>query len=152
MNQLLITLALVFISSQQSLLMAQPNGNMACINIKINKLLPKNSVLWLMLYQNSSNFPAPGEQSYSQQLLNINDTVKDTQICGLKSGWYAVRVFQDLDGDQEMNTNSLWQPKEPYGYSNNIRYKAIEPTFNQCKVFVEAGKLNNIVVNLITPD
>jgi uncharacterized protein (DUF2141 family) len=36
---------------------------------------------------------------------------------GLPPGRYAISLFQDLDGDAEMDTNFIGFPKEPFGFS-----------------------------------
>jgi uncharacterized protein (DUF2141 family) len=38
-------------------------------------------------------------------------------IEGLPPGKYAISLFQDLDGDAEMDTNFIGFPKEPFGFS-----------------------------------
>lgn len=37
------------------------------------------------------------------------------------AGRYAISVFQDVNGDGELNANLLGMPSEPYGFSNNAR-------------------------------
>lgn len=45
-------------------------------------------------------------------VLRIND---------LASGEYWVRVYHDLNGNEELDVNYIGIPKEPYGFSNNVR-------------------------------
>ena len=40
---------------------------------------------------------------------------------GLKPGAYAVKSFQDVNGDGKMNVNPFGIPTEPYAFSNNAR-------------------------------
>lgn len=40
---------------------------------------------------------------------------------GLAPGKYWVRVYQDLNNNAELDMNYFGIPKEPYGFSNNIR-------------------------------
>lgn len=42
-------------------------------------------------------------------------------IEGLSPGTYRVRVFQDLNGNEEMDKNFMGIPREPYGFSNNVK-------------------------------
>lgn len=43
-------------------------------------------------------------------------TIKD-----VNPGKYTMAVFHDLNKDEELNTNMVGIPKEPYGFSNNAR-------------------------------
>ena len=38
---------------------------------------------------------------------------------GLAPGTYALKVFQDTDGNGRLSVNALGIPKEPYAFSNN---------------------------------
>ena len=38
---------------------------------------------------------------------------------GLKPGTYAARMFHDVNGDGQMNTNPFGMPTEPFGFTNN---------------------------------
>lgn len=48
------------------------------------------------------------------------DTVSTT-FEGLAPGEYAVRLYHDVNGDGEMNTNPFGMPTEPYAFSNNAK-------------------------------
>ncbi len=39
----------------------------------------------------------------------------------LPDGDYAIRAFQDLNGNGRMDSNPFGMPTEPYGFSNNAR-------------------------------
>lgn len=43
------------------------------------------------------------------------------QIEGLAPGDYGIKVFHDLDGDSQMDTNPFGMPIEPFAFSNNAR-------------------------------
>lgn len=45
------------------------------------------------------------------------------KVENLKSGEYWVRVYQDLNGNADLDKNYLGIPKEPYGFSNNVKPK-----------------------------
>jgi uncharacterized protein (DUF2141 family) len=43
----------------------------------------------------------------------------------------ALRMFQDLDGDNEMNRGMFGIPSEPYGFSNNPEIKFGPPSLKE---------------------
>jgi len=60
--------------------------------------------------------------SESKPFRDVTQAVSSTDdllisIEGLPPGKYAISLFQDLDGDAEMDTNFIGFPKEPFGFS-----------------------------------
>lgn len=45
------------------------------------------------------------------------------------AGDYAVKAFQDEDGDGRLSVNALGIPKEPYAFSNNARGRFGQPAW-----------------------
>jgi len=56
----------------------------------------------------------------------------------VEPGTYAVKIFQDLNGDEKMGTNALGIPNEPFGFSNNAMGNFGPPSFKQAAF--EVGK------------
>ena len=89
-----------------------------------------------------SNFP------YGDAIQDVKVKVKKRGKVVLKfknipNGTYAIRIYQDLDGNQEMDMEGQ-RPIEPFGFSNT---KALfgPPTFESCKFDVPAiGKSMSI--------
>jgi uncharacterized protein (DUF2141 family) len=52
------------------------------------------------------------------------------------AGPIAVAVYQDVNGDGQLNRNLLGIPSEPYGFSNDVGRIAI-PTFERARVRVD---------------
>ncbi len=50
-----------------------------------------------------------------------NTGTVDYVIEDLKTGKYIIKVFHDVDKNEELNTGTFGIPKEPYGFSNNAR-------------------------------
>lgn len=50
-------------------------------------------------------------------------------IGDLPSGTYAISVYHDANGNQELDTNMLGMPREGYGFSNDARGVAGPPSF-----------------------
>jgi uncharacterized protein (DUF2141 family) len=63
----------------------------------------------------------------------------------LPFGEYALVIYHDVNGDRRFDQNILGIPKEPYGFSNNIRPRFSSPEYEECKfVFSENGQAVNI--------
>lgn len=61
------------------------------------------------------------------------------KILALPPGFYAVRAFQDVDGDGKMATNPFGMPTEPYGFSRDAQPNMGPPAFDAAAFEVKAG-------------
>lgn len=66
---------------------------------------------------------------------------------GLAPGKYALIVYQDLNGNGQLDRNLVGAPTEPYGFSNDARGKMGPPNFDAAAVRVGAED-RSIVVTL----
>lgn len=58
---------------------------------------------------------------------------------GLALGTYALKVFQDTDGNGRLSVNALGIPKEPYAFSNNARGRFGPPGWAKAAFALDAG-------------
>lgn len=58
----------------------------------------------------------------------------------LPTGQYAVALFQDRNGNGELDTNFFGAPVEPYGFSNNVRPRFSQPGFEACRFDLNASQ------------
>lgn len=59
------------------------------------------------------------------------------EIEDVRPGTYAVKAFQDTDGNGELSTNALGIPNEPYGFSNNAPARFGPPGFGAASFTVD---------------
>ncbi len=62
-------------------------------------------------------------------------------------GTYAISLFHDLNGDEELNTNFFGIPKEPYGFSNDAKGTMGPPSFEKAS-FVFNKENETIAITL----
>lgn len=67
------------------------------------------------------------------------DAEPSAKIPALPPGIYAVRAFQDVDGDGKMAKNPFGLPVEPYGFSRDAMGAMGPPTFDAAAFEVKAG-------------
>lgn len=58
---------------------------------------------------------------------------------GLPAGTYAVSVFQDMNEDEELDTNFIGFPKEPFGFSAPMG-KFGPPAFKDASIIIDKGR------------
>jgi uncharacterized protein (DUF2141 family) len=105
----------------------------------------------ISLYDDSAAFP-----KVNKELLTETVTVKDTlphliRIKVPKEGWYAIAMYQDVDGNGKIKQDKVSIPQEPYAFSNNIHPKVAAPTFTLCKYYIAKQKSVPAEIRLIQP-
>ncbi len=87
----------------------------------------------------------------SESVLGVQKDVESSTVTfnikGLKSGVYAVSIYHDENANNELDTNFLGIPKEPYAFSNNARGSFGPPSFEDCQ-FVLDNDHREIVISL----
>ena len=103
--------------------------------------------IYVYLFTSEEGFPI--EISKASKSKKIKLTKNDTIIYfkNLKTGIYAVSVYQDIDENGEINQNFLGIPKEPVGVSNNAEGFMGPPKYENAKFSLNANKSINIKLN-----
>jgi uncharacterized protein (DUF2141 family) len=66
-------------------------------------------------------------------------------LSSLPPGKYAIAVFQDVNGNQKLDTNLLGIPTEPYGFSNDAAGTMGPPGFSQAAVDLGGSDLAVVI-------
>jgi len=56
---------------------------------------------------------------------------------GIARGEYAIKLFHDANGNEEMDTNAIEIPKEAYGFSNNARGRMGPPKYSKVRFAID---------------
>lgn len=75
----------------------------------------------IAILDSESAFKDDGEPVATAVIKAVAPSV--THIADLPAGQYAIRLMHDVDGDEKLKRNLVGMPKEPYGFSNNVRGK-----------------------------
>ena len=86
-----------------------------------------------------------GEEAYKSGVaaMGSNPDVTADSISAtftdLEPGEYAIKLFHDVNGDGEMNTNPFGMPVEPFAFSNNAAGRFGPASWDAAKFTVESG-------------
>jgi len=133
-NKLLL-IALIFHASSISVFSQTDNNNSNSIILNIRGIESNKGVIRVFLFNSEETFL---KETYKVLVVDIKD--KDSVIINFDSiptGTYAINVYHDKNNNKELDTNFFRIPKEPYGFSNNIRGSMGPPKFQDVKFMVE---------------
>lgn len=73
------------------------------------------------------------KKSVQTKSVNVTDN-KVTVSFDLPQGDYAVSTYHDLNNNQKLDRHFYGKPKEPTGFSNNIKPSFGPPDYEDCKI------------------
>ena len=105
--------------------------------------IDKDTKIWVSVFSREGFLKEP-IQSKSVQASGE----KVTLTFGLPPGEYAVSTYQDLNNNGKLDRRFYGAPKEPYGFSNDIRPSFGPPGYDDCMFKIDTVQ-KTITINLI---
>lgn len=103
------------------------------LTIKIKNVKEGGNLIHVGVFDKEENWPA----GPTFKELRVKAVVGETVFTiDLPSGEYGISVFQDLNGNDEMDYNAIRMPKEPWGASNDAPARFGPPRWSKMKIFV----------------
>jgi uncharacterized protein (DUF2141 family) len=90
---------------------------------------------------NAENVYESEDSVFIGKVLPIIDNTVVIKIDSLQYGYYAIKVFHDENGNEEIDTNFLGIPTEDYGYSNNASAWFGPPSWDNAKFLFDRKDL-----------
>ena len=105
------------IGSLSMILLLSQNVHAADLTIKINDIEKGKGHLLIALYEGVEAYDS-GKADYSSKV-KAENTQESVTFKDLADGEYAIKMYQDENDNNKLDTNLLGIPKEGYGFSNN---------------------------------
>ena len=112
---LVLTSALASAQSQ-----SEPTVTISVTNIAIH-----NGFIMVAIYDETGW----GDASITNLRESVHGDTVSLTLTVPNPGRYGIRLFHDVDGNGELNTNIMGIPTEPYGFSNNAPPRFGPPSF-----------------------
>lgn len=85
-----------------------------CVRVEVHNVRPQQGMLMVAAYTDA--------ETYNKKPLTLMQLRPDQdrvhfEVCGATGPALALSVFQDLDGNQKLDTNLIGIPSEPWGAS-----------------------------------
>jgi uncharacterized protein (DUF2141 family) len=111
-----------------------------CATVEVHNVRARQGQLMVAAYGDAETF---NNKPLAALRVPAGEAISRLRLCGLAGPEVAVVMYQDLDGNGQMNKNLLGVPTEPWGSSG--RYGAFGPRWDTAKVTFDGG---SIVVRL----
>jgi uncharacterized protein (DUF2141 family) len=107
------------------LIMGFGNLSAGTLTIRVENADPGKGHLMAGIFNDEKSFP---DTYYKGQRTAVTDRVMVVIFTDLPEGPYAISIYQDSNGNGQLDKNIFGIPKEKYGFSNN----ADRPNFEKC--------------------
>lgn len=84
------------------------------------------------------------DSTFKKYKVAVENNTETIIIDDLPKGEYAFILYHDKNSDGKMNRKLIGIPKEPFGFSNNVRPKFSKPTFDECMFLLD----DNLVLQI----
>ncbi len=123
---------LVFLMGNIWQLNAQDHGN---LHVIVTNIKQSEGSIQLAIYNS--------EETFMKDALSTQTVKADTSgtvlvvFSDLPYGDYALSIFHDINDNEELDTNFMGIPKEPFGFSNNSMGAFGPPSFEKASINVK---------------
>lgn len=101
------------------------------LKVVIEDIEESKGIIYVSLHDNEEGFPSDNKKAVRTKQIKDFSSKAIFTFDDLQKGEYAISIFQDLNGNAELDTNFIGIPKEPVGASNMSSLG--RPNFSKCK-------------------
>jgi uncharacterized protein (DUF2141 family) len=102
------------------------------LRVTVSNIYPIDGDLYIAIDDQRENYMEP-ELAVFSKVVAVEAGTQSIIFTDIPDGEYAITVFQDLDDNEELNLSTFGIPREPYGFSNNVRGTMGPPKFDKAK-------------------
>jgi len=107
------------------------------LSITVEGVKTSSGMISVAVYNKSEGFLKFDEVYKSNSTRALKGTTQ-IDIDGLPEGEYALAIFHDENGNNELDTNWLGIPKESIGFSRGRMKTFGPPSFRECALHIDA--------------
>ena len=112
------------------------------LRVEVQNVRILTGTVHLALFRPGKDFP----EGKPVEIKRLNAGSRSVQVqFSVEPGDYAIAVYHDENGNGKMDKRIFGIPKEPYGFSNDVKPVMSAPKFSECQFTVgEGGKAISI--------
>lgn len=129
------------------LLFGFSSQNTATLSITVSDLKQAKGSLQIAVYGPEGKFGEGKPEFFA--VVPVKNTQPHQTTLQVPPGRYAVAIYQDVNGNGELDKKWTGIPSEPYGFSNNFRPRFSGPTFQDCVFEAGANRATSLQIRLL---
>jgi uncharacterized protein (DUF2141 family) len=117
---------------------AQAAAATATLTINIDGIKTPTGAIMVAVFDSEAAHDKGGKPAHVA-MVPVSAATATNVIPGLAPGRYAVKLFHDVNGNGQMDSNPFGMPLEPFAFSNNALPQGGPATWGQASFDVPAG-------------
>jgi uncharacterized protein (DUF2141 family) len=109
------------------------------ISISVSEVSSADGNIMVAVYKDSESFLA-FEKVYKTGSAQANKGITEVHLADIPEGEYAIAIFHDENGNNELDTNWIGIPKEDVGFSYGKMKTFGPPRFKECAFTLDSHK------------
>ena len=109
------------------------------LSVQVEGVRSDAGYIMLAVYDQADSFLKNGKAIMGVRAKAVSG-ITEVHIDDLPEGEYALAIYHDENGNEELDTNWLGIPKEPLGFSNSKMKTFGPPKFKECAFFFKEDK------------
>lgn len=134
---LLILLFIIPLCAQES----TPDTLIGKIHVQVEGFKNEDGTVKIALVNSKESY-----QSNEEIFMGAKEKITGKKVSytfeNVPYGEYALKIFHDENNNDKFDTNFFGVPKEPYGFSNNVRGKFGPPSYDDAKFELKEKEIN----------
>lgn len=120
----------------------------ATLEIIVDGIKTEKGQIFVGVFTNADTFKS-GVGAVAEELIPVDGDTVSVTFTGLESGIHAIKLFHDVNGNGDLDTNFVGIPTEPFGFSNNAVARFGPPNFDKTRFDLAEGKNKHVIT--LTP-
>lgn len=139
------TLLAMALAAAQLPAAAQTQGAAATLTLEVREVRDGRGPVMVALFDSEARWRGSETGAVRTARVEASAGAVRVSFANLSPGQYAIRLFQDIDANGELNTSLLGIPSEPYGFSNNAPVRFGPPSWSEARFSVQPGVASHAV-------
>ncbi len=118
------------------------------LEVKVTNIKSNQGQMMCALFKGPQGFPQENEMAMERKIELIQDKSVTCEFNNLDSGLYAIAIFHDINNNNELDTNRVGIPSEPFGFSNNPRIIFGPPNFKKSAITIKKDQKSSTTIFL----
>jgi uncharacterized protein (DUF2141 family) len=102
------------------------------LRVMVTGLKHNQGIVRIALSNTKVNYDSR-EEAYQGIETHIQNKKTSAHFTNIPHGTYAIKLYHDENSNGKLDSNFLGIPKEPYGFSNNVRGRFGPPSFKKAQ-------------------
>ena len=121
--------------------------NTGTIKVRVEGVLPGQGQVRIALERSAEDFDKGSIDSpkYLSRVVKAEGETVTASFSDIPYGTYAIKTFQDLDGDGKLKSGFMGAPDEPWGFSNDATGFMGPAEFGDAKFELKESEIEMII-------